>query len=76
MEGNEFFEELVEIFEVDEDITSETSLEEMEEYDSLAIMSLIAFIDENFEMTVSGEKLRELKTVTDLIALIGEERLT
>ena len=76
MERNEFFEELVEIFEVDEDITSETSLEEMEEYDSLAIMSLIAFIDENFEMTVSGEKLRELKTVTDLIALIGEERLT
>ena len=72
---NEFLEELAELMEVDNSLTPETSLSDMEEYDSLAIMSLIAFIDDNFNATFSGEKLAELKTVNDLISLIGREKL-
>lgn len=75
MNQNEFLEELTELFETDDKVTLDTSLEYMEEYDSLAIMSLISFIDENFEITVSGEKLGNLKSITELISLIGEEKI-
>ncbi len=75
MKLSEFLAELTEMLEVEEEVTAETSLEDMEEYDSLAIMSLIAFIDEKFDMTASGETLGELKTVADLISLIGPENV-
>ena len=75
MNVNKFISELKEILEVDEEITIDTSLENMDEYDSLAIMSLVAFIDENFDMTVSGESLGEIKTVSDLIALICPDKI-
>ncbi len=73
---DEFLEELAELMEVDEALTVESSLADMEEYDSLAIMSLIAFIDDSFDMTVSGEKLGELQTVNDLISMIGTDNLS
>ncbi len=74
MTRDEFLLELAELLEIDEVLHIDTSLQDMEEFDSLAIMSLIALIDDNFDMTVSGEKLGECGTVTDLIALIGEDK--
>jgi acyl carrier protein len=72
---NEFLEEVTEILELDNTINVETSLEELEEYDSLAIMSLIAFFDENFEIEVTGEQLIEVKLVSDLISIAGNDKL-
>ncbi len=73
---NEFLEELTEILEIEETVNISTSLEDMDEYDSLAIMSLIAFFDERFEVEVSGEQLIEVKLVSDLISLIGSDKIT
>ena len=75
MDRAEFLEELTELLEVEEAVTDDTSFENMAEYDSLAVMSLIAFIDENFKKTVSGEELINIKNVKDLITLIGENHL-
>ena len=75
MDRAEFLEELTELLEVEEAVTDDTSFENMSEYDSLAVMSLIAFIDENFKKTVSGEELINIKNVKDLITLIGENHL-
>lgn len=72
---DEFLEELAELLEVEETVTLETSLEDMPEYDSLAIMALIAFIDDNFDMTVSGEKVGNLKTVSELVDIIGKDKI-
>jgi acyl carrier protein len=76
MKLNEFLEELTEIFEVDFTVNLDTSLENMAEYDSLAIMSLIAFFYEHFEIEVSGEQLVGVKRVSDLIILIGDDKLS
>ncbi len=51
-------------------LTGEEAIEELEGWDSLAILSFIALGDERFEVTLSPRKLSEAKTVKDLIALI------
>lgn len=73
MKKTEFFEALVDILEVDMDMDASTPLAELDEYDSLAIMGLISYIDENFDKTVSGQKLSNANTVKDLMDIIGQK---
>jgi acyl carrier protein len=42
---------------------------------SLATLSLIAFIDENFDMQVNAADLKKITTVKDIINLIGVEKI-
>ena len=51
-------------------LTPETELEELEEWDSIALLSFIALMDEEFGKTVTGGSLREMKTVSDLLAVM------
>ena len=73
MKKNIFFEELIEIIELDEDQISEETLISL---DSLSILSIIAFLDENFDKRVSAEKLKNITKVMDLIKLVGQENLS
>lgn len=75
MKKDYFFTEFHEFLEVDsvEGFNSETNLKDLEEYDSLMIMSIIAFIDDNFSRKLTTKQLNELKTINDLIVLIGKE---
>ncbi len=50
-------------------LTLETPLESIEGYDSLAKISVIALVDEQFNVTLSPSKLRTLKTVGDVFGL-------
>lgn len=68
-----FLEKIKALLEVDEPLTETTDLSELEEFDSLAIMSLIALIHAEFQMAVKGSDLQQIKTVEDLMALIGME---
>ena len=49
-------------------LTPETSLDTVEEWDSIAMLSLIAMLDEAFDKTITGKELKELKTVADILA--------
>lgn len=74
MEKNIFFEELLECMEIDPvEINENTVFIELEDFDSMAILSIIAFVDEKFEKTMSTEELQKVKTVRDLMELIGME---
>lgn len=46
----------------------ETPLSEVESWDSIAMLSLIAMLDEEFDKTITGKELRALKTVADILA--------
>ena len=50
------------------EMTPETSLDTVEEWDSIAMLSLIAMLDEEFDKTITGKELKELKTVADILA--------
>ena len=45
----------------------ETVLDDVESWDSLAMLSLIAMLDEEFNRTISGKELKALKTVGEIL---------
>jgi acyl carrier protein len=72
MKKDVFLNELAEVLEVEDmELTEETNLNDLEEYDSLAVMSLVAFIDENFDKKLSAAQFTDVTTVKSLMKLIG-----
>lgn len=60
-----------EIMDLNEDtLTPETTLNDIEEWDSVAFLSFIAMMDDEFGKTIKGSVVREQKTVADLMALM------
>ena len=49
-------------------LTPETLLADVEEWDSIAALSLIVMLDEKFEKTVSGAQIKALESVSDILA--------
>ena len=45
---------------------------EFEEWDSLTALSIIASVDEKFHKHLTGEELKKVKTVSDLVKLISK----
>ena len=69
-----FFEELLECMDIDPvDINETTVFRELEDFDSMAIMSIVAYVDEKFDKTMAADELQKVKTVKDLMELIGME---
>jgi acyl carrier protein len=68
----DFLDELTELIEADNALTIETNLQELEEFDSLAVMSIIAYVDDKFDQRLSSADLKAIATVRDLLEKIGE----
>jgi acyl carrier protein len=72
MKKDEFFKELLECMEIEPvALNEETVFKELEDYDSMAVMSIVAFADEKFGAVLAAEDLEKMVTVGDLMALIG-----
>lgn len=54
--------------------TPETELQSIDGYDSLAVLSMIAFIDENFSVKLTGEQFIKLTDFNSLITAIGVDK--
>ena len=76
MKTDDFVNELKEALEIEEEeqeITLETNLKDLEEYDSLSVLSIIAMIDKNFGKQLSSQQFADINTVRNLIEKIGVE---
>jgi len=76
MKTEDFINELKDALEIedeDQEITLETNLKELEEYDSLSVLSIIAMIDKNFGKQISSADFAKVTTVKSLMDLIGKE---
>lgn len=51
-------------------LTPETQLSDVEEWDSIALISFIALMDDEFDKVIKGSVIKSQKTVADLIALM------
>ena len=71
MNKEEFIEKLEDILQTEESLKEETVLEDLEEWDSLAKMSLAAFYSSQFSKSLTFQDFKSLKTVKDLIDLAG-----
>ena len=60
-----------ETLEMDEgSLTPDTILEEVDEYTSMAKLSLIVMMDDEFDVKLTGEMIKGFKTVADIMALM------
>ena len=72
MKKNDFILQLAEYCEINEDdLTLSTNLKSLKEYDSLLIMSIIAFIDEKFGKNLRASQIEDITDFDSLISLIG-----
>ena len=70
---NEFLVQLADLIEIEDELTLETNLKDYEEFDSMAIMSLVAFLHKNFGKQFNARQLNQVDTVESLVELIGED---
>lgn len=68
MEINSFIEHFAEQFEDTDasEFKSETVFKELEEWSSLIALSVIAMVDEEYEVTLKGDDIRNSTTIADL----------
>jgi acyl carrier protein len=73
---SEFYNGMAEIFEVEvSDISPQFELHSGEAaWDSLAIVSTIALIDDLYNITLDGKKLGECNTILDIEKLINDAK--
>lgn len=64
------FEETLEIENIE--ITGETKFRELDEWDSLAVLSVLAMINDEFDITISRDKFEKVNTVGELYNLTQE----
>ncbi len=68
-----FLEKLQEALEEEESLTVDTKFADLSNFDSMSIMMLIAFVDDNFNQKISAVKFKQLEGVSDLMNAIGLE---
>lgn len=72
MELNEFIAHFAEQFE-ETDVsvfTPQTVFHELDEYSSLIALSIIAMIDEEYDVTIKGNDMRAAVTIEDLYHIV------
>ena len=75
MEINEFIEKFAEIFS-DTDaatLSPETKFRELDEWSSLSALGVIALADEEFDVELSGNEMRQANTIQELFDLISNK---
>lgn len=55
-----------------EDLSPETKFKELEEWDSLIVLSIIAMVNSEYDVTITGRDIREAETISDLYDCVVE----
>ncbi len=68
MEIQEFIEKFAEQFDDTDasEIKAETVFKDLDEWSSLIALSIIAMVDEEYDITIKGDEIRNSETVEDL----------
>lgn len=54
------------------DLTMEMALDDVDEYDSMAKLSLIVLMEDEFGVKLTGDMIKGFETVGDIIALMNK----
>ncbi len=67
----DFLKELKNVLQTDENISEKTDLSDLYEWDSLAFISVIAFLDKEFGKKISFDDVKNFCTVEDIMEAAG-----
>ena len=56
------------------ELTGDTGFKSLDEWFSLAALSVIAMIDDEYEVSINGNDIRNLETIGDLFELIKSKK--
>lgn len=72
MELQEFIENFAAQFDETEasEFTATTAFRELKEWSSLIALSIIAMVDEEYDVTLKGDDIRNVSTIEDLFHLV------
>ena len=71
MKVEDFLKTLKEMMDTDADLTLETKLSEVEEWDSLSLVTFLSFCNARLNRPVEPEEIKSAKTVSDLYEFVG-----
>ena len=64
---------LEDMLELDEgDLTLDTVLDDVDEYDSMAKLSLIVLMEDEFDVKLTGDMIKGFETVGDIVKLMDK----
>ena len=71
MTETEFLKEFQDVLQTEEDISMDTVLDDLDEWDSLAVMSTMAFLESSFNVKTSMADYKNMITVADVAKKAG-----
>lgn len=72
---DQFYEALRDVLDVDEkEFNTSDAFRDYEEWDSLANLSLIAMLDEEYGIIIPNEEFKQIKTIGELITEIKKRK--
>ncbi len=70
---DKFMENIIEILDIDQEITPETRLDSIEEWDSLSIVSLLAMVNVEYGKVMRMSDFKGAETFKDLFDIIEKK---
>jgi acyl carrier protein len=72
MELNDFIEKFAEQFDETDasEFNADTEFKALDEWSSLSALSIIAMIDDEYDVTIKGDDIRNSETIEDLFNLV------
>ncbi len=71
MTKEDFLNEMIDVLQTEEEISFDTILTDLEEWDSLSIMATMAFLDKSFGVKTTMKDYKEMKTIGDIAKKAG-----
>ena len=71
MTNEEFLIQMQDVLQTEIELTMETALDELDEWDSLSMMATMAFLDKNFGVKLKIADIKTLATIGDIAAKAG-----
>ena len=77
MKKSIFYKKLIDFLEIESvienDLSDSFKIKDLEEYDSFFILTIVAFVDTTFSISLTAKQLFDIETIGDLMGLIGNE---
>lgn len=76
MDNTNFIEQFAEALEIEDAsvLTTETAFRELEEWDSLAYLNIIAMLDEEYDLQIENADFKKLTTIGDIINYVESRK--
>ena len=71
MNKSEFLNEMVDVLQTEDELSFDTVLADLEEWDSLAVMATMAFLNNSFGVKTTIKDYKDMKTIGDIAKKAG-----